>query len=62
MTNPMNRNDFITALEHNGISLDESRLAEVNYYYNLWQDTMKQDLKMRHPHDFDAFVTWLRKQ
>ena len=27
MTNPMNRNDFITALEHNGISLDESRLA-----------------------------------
>ena len=62
MTNPMNRNDFITALERNGISLDESRLAEVNYYYNLWQDTMKQDLKMRHPHDFDAFVTWLRKQ
>ena len=62
VVNPMNRNDFITALEHNNISLDESRLHEVNYYYNLWQDTMKQDLKMRHPHDFDAFVTWLRKQ
>ena len=62
MTNPMNRNDFITALERNGISLDESRLAEVNYYYNLWQDTMKQDLKMRHPHDFDAFISWMKKQ
>ena len=58
----MNRSEFITKLEQHGISLDESRMLEVNYYYNLWQDTMKQDLKMRHPHDFDAFVTWLRKQ
>ena len=58
----MTRNEFLVKLEQNGISLDESRTAEVNYYYNLWQDTMKQELKMRHPHDFDAFVTWLRKQ
>ena len=58
----MTRNEFITKLEQNGISLDESRMAEVNYYFNLWGETMKQDLKMRHPHDFDAFVTWLRKQ
>ena len=58
----MNRSEFITKLEQHGISLDDSRMHEVNYYYNLWQDTMKQDLKMRHPHDFDAFVTWLRKQ
>ena len=54
----MNRSEFITKLEQHGISLDESRMHEVNYYYNLWQDTMKQDLKMRHPHDCDAFVTW----
>ena len=58
----MTRNEFITKLEQNGISLDESRMAEVNYYFNLWGDTMRQDLKMRHPHDFDAFVTWIKKQ
>ena len=40
MTTIMNRNDFITALELNGISLDESRLAEVNYYWNLWVDSV----------------------
>ena len=57
----MNRSEFITKLEQHGISLDESRMAEVNYYYNLWQDTMKQDLKMRHPHDFDAFISWMKK-
>ena len=58
----MNRSEFIAKMEQNGISLDESRMHEVNYYFNLRQDTMRQDLKMRHPHDFDAFVTWLRKQ
>jgi hypothetical protein len=58
----MNRSQFLTKLEQHGISLDESRMAEVNYYFNLWCDTMKQDLKMRHPHDFAAFVAWLRKQ
>ena len=62
MINPMNRNDFITALERNGISLDESRLAEVNYYFNLWGDTMKQDRKSGQTHDFDAFITWMKKQ
>ena len=62
MTNPMNRNDFITALERNGISLDESRLAEVNYYFNLWGATMKQDRKSGQTHDFDAFLTWMKKQ
>ena len=60
MTNPMNRNDFITALEHNGLSLDESRLAEVNYYFNLWGDTMKQDRKSGQPHDFAAFIAWMK--
>ena len=58
----MTRNEFLTKLEQNGISLDESRMAEVNYYFNLWGETMKQDLKMRHPHDFDAFITWMKKQ
>ena len=60
MTNPMNRNDFITALERNGISLDESRMAEVNYYFNLWGDTMKQDRKSGQPHDFAAFIAWMK--
>ena len=59
---PLSRNEFLVALEKNGISLDESRMHEVNYYFNLWGDTMRQDLKHRHPHDFDAFVTWLKKQ
>ena len=57
-----NRNDFITALERNGISLDESRLAEVNYYFNLWGDTLRQDRKMGKTSDFAAFIAWMKKQ
>ena len=57
----MTRNEFITKLEQNGISLDESRMAEVNYYFNLWGDTMKQDRKSGQTHDFDAFLTWMKK-
>ena len=57
----MNRSEFITALERNGISLDESRMAEVNYYFNLWGDTMKQDRKSGRPHDFAAFIAWMKK-
>jgi len=60
--NGMNRNGFLTLLEQNGISLDESRLAEVNYYFNLWGDTMKQDRKSNQSHDFDAYITWMKKQ
>ena len=62
MTNPMNRNEFITELERNGISLDESRLAEVNYYFNLWGDTLRQDRKMGKSSDFVAFCDWMKKQ
>ena len=62
MKYPLSRNDFITALERNGISLDESRMHEVNYYFNLWGDTMRQDRKMRKPYDFKAFITWMKKQ
>ena len=62
MTNFMNRNDFVTALEQNGISLDESRLAEVNYYFNLWGDTLRHDRKLRRPSDFVAFCDWMKKQ
>jgi len=58
----MTRNEFITKLEQNGISLDESRMHEVNYYFNLWGDTMKQDRKSGQPHDFDAFIAWMKKQ
>ena len=60
--NGMNRNGFLILLEQNGISLDESRLAEVNYYFNLWGDTMKQDRKSGQCHDFDAYLTWMKKQ
>ena len=62
MKYPLSRNDFITALERNGISLDESRMHEVNYYFNLWGDTMRQDRKMLKPYDFKAFITWMKKQ
>ena len=60
--NGMNRNGFLILLEQNGISLDESRLAEVNYQFNLWGDTMKQDRKSGQCHDFDAYLTWMKKQ
>ena len=60
--NGMNRNGFLILLEQNGISLDESRLAEVNYYFNLWGDTMKQDRKSGQCHDFDAYLTWMKTQ
>ena len=62
MKYPLSRNDFITALERNGISLDESRMHEVNYYFNLWGDTMKQDRKSGQSHDFVAFIQWMKKQ
>jgi len=58
----MTRNEFITKLEQNGISLDESRMTEVNYYFNLWGDTMKQDRKSGRPHDFAAFIAWMKRQ
>ena len=61
-TDGMTRNQFLILLEQNGITLDESRMAEVNYYFNLWDDTMKQDRKSNQSHDFDAYITWMKKQ
>ena len=58
----MTRNQFLILLEQNNITLDESRMAEVNYYFNLWGDTMKQDRKSGQCHDFDAFIIWMKKQ
>ena len=58
----MTRNQFLILLEQNGITLDESRLAEVNYYFNLWGDTLRQDNKMNKAHDFDAYIAWMKKQ
>ena len=58
----MTRNGFLILLEQNGISLDESRMAEVNYYFNLWGETCRQDNKMGKAHDFDAYITWMKKQ
>ena len=58
----MNRNGFLILLEQNNITLDESRMAEVNYYFNLWGDTMKQNRKCGQYYDFDAYITWMKKQ
>ena len=58
---PLSRNEFLIALENNNITLDESRMAEVNYYFNLWGDTLRQDNKMNKAHDFEAFITWIKK-
>ena len=58
----MTLNQFLIKLEQNGISLDESRLHEVNYYYNLWCDTQKQSGKgLMDESGFPAFITWLKK-
>ena len=58
----MTRNGFLILLEENGITLDESRLAEVNYYFNLWGETLRQDNKSNQSHDFAAYITWMKKQ
>ena len=58
----MTRNQFLILLEQNGITLDESRMAEVNYYFNLWGDTMKQNRKCGQAYDFGAYITWMKKQ
>ena len=60
--NGMTRNDFLCLLEQNNISLDESRMHEVNYYFNLWIDTCRHDNKVGAAHDFDAYITWMKKQ
>ena len=60
---PLSRNEFLIALEQNGISLDESRMHEVNYYFNLWCDTQKQSGKgLMDESGFPAFITWMKKQ
>jgi len=58
----MNRNGFLILLEQNNITLDESRMAEVNYYFNLWGETMKQNRKCGQSYDFDAYIAWMKKQ
>ena len=59
----MTRSQFLTKLEENGISLDESRMHEVNYYFNLWCDTQKQSGKcLMDESGFPAFITWMKKQ
>ena len=57
----MTRNQFLILLEQNGITLDESRMAEVNHYFNLWGETLRQDNKMNKAHDFDAYIVWMKK-
>ena len=58
----MTRNGFLILLEQNNITLDESRMAEVNYYFNLWGETMKQNRKCGQSYDFAAFIAWMKKQ
>ena len=59
---PLSRNEFLIALEKNNITLDESRMAEVNYYFNLWGETMKQNRKCGQSYDFDAYIARMKKQ
>jgi hypothetical protein len=58
----MNRSQFLTKLEQNGISLDESRMHEVNYYFNLWCDTKRHNYKVGATPDFSAFIKWMKNQ
>jgi len=58
----MNRSQFLTWLERNEISLDESRMHEVNYYFNLWCDTKRHNYKVGATPDFAAFIRWMKKQ
>ena len=60
--NVLTKTQFLVDLEQNGISLDESRLHEVNYYFNLWGETMKQNRKCGQAYDFGAYVAWMKKQ
>ena len=60
--NVLTKTQFLADLERNGISLDESRLHEVNYYFNLWGGTMKQNRKCGQAYDFGAYVAWMKKQ
>ena len=61
----MTRNEFLTKLEQNGISLDESRMAEVNYYFNVWCDTLKHNALLERPQyrsSWRKFIAWMKKQ
>ena len=61
--NDMTRNQFLILLEQNGITLDESRMAEVNYYWNLWVDSVNYGRKITAAKpEFDDFITWMKKQ
>ena len=51
----MGRNEFLTKLEEKGISLDESRMHEVNYYFKRWLETQHEYA------DFDAYIAWMTK-
>jgi len=46
---------FLNGLEKNGISLDESRLHEVNYYLRIWNQNRDNY------RNFVAFCNWMKK-
>jgi len=56
----MTRTGFTILLERNGISRMDD--PAVSYYYNLWQDTLRHDCKVGASHDFDAYITWVKKE
>ena len=61
--NDMTRNQFLILLEQNGITLDESRMAEVNYYWNLWVDSVNYGRKNTAAKpELGAYITWMKKQ
>jgi len=56
----MTRTGFTILLEENDISrMDDTA---VSYYYNLWIDTLRHDSKVGASHDFDVYITWMKKQ
>ena len=60
--NGMTRHQFLCLLAQYNISLDESRMHEVNYYFNVWGDTVKHNRDWNITPDFNAFITWMKKQ
>ena len=61
--NVLTKTQFLADLERNGISLDESRLHEVNYYWNLWVDSVNYGRKNKAAKPtFVGFCNWMKKQ
>ena len=64
--NGMTVSDFASIAENDfDVVLDDEVLhptqSDLTYYFNLWGDTLKHNNKTGKAHDFDAFITWMKK-